>query len=228
MQCARLIETVLVVFGILIEISLAWNNFANPKMTFGQKIWNCFCVYISYYSAWGAWLAFGAHIFSIIACNREGWFRTAYIANEISFAVNSVIMLLFWLILWPWMSEMGMLDTAFAAWYQGLLHLIPWVTTVAELAMTDIALEKTHWKIMVLVMFPVYALANCFGSLVWNADKPGYGNIYGIERWNSHPHMAILLFIIGAFFQGGVFYCLCVIVEKFWPKRAEEEFKSLL
>lgn len=42
-----------------------------------------------------------SHIFSIIACNHEGWFRTAYIATEVSYAANTLIVIVFWLVLWP-------------------------------------------------------------------------------------------------------------------------------
>merc|ERR1719453_376433 len=97
--------------------------------------------------------------------------------------------------------------------------------------MTDIALEKSHWKIMAFVMCPCYMLANCWGSLGWKGidpTLPGYGMIYGVEMWGTHPYFSVPLFIVAAFLQGGLFYCLCSIVEKCWPKREAEKFESLL
>ncbi len=62
---------------------------------------NPLSVIITYYSLWGATLALLAQIFSMIACNREGWFKIAYITTEISYAVNTTIVIVFWFILWP-------------------------------------------------------------------------------------------------------------------------------
>jgi len=44
-------------------------------------------------------------VLSIIACNRNGWYRAAYIATEIAFAINVFVMPAFWLILWPGMIK---------------------------------------------------------------------------------------------------------------------------
>jgi hypothetical protein len=37
----------------------------------------------------------------IIACNRDGWFRFAYISTEISYAVNWIVVIIFWGVLVP-------------------------------------------------------------------------------------------------------------------------------
>lgn len=105
------------------------------------------------------------------------------------------------------------------------------MTTALELYMTDLALEKSHWKIAVFVMCPVYMCANAWGSLNFQllVDTHDNGAVYGIEKWKSNPPLTIFMFIIAGFFQGGIFYCACAIVERCWgPKRAAEEFKSLL
>lgn len=162
LQAARCIKAVIMIANLGINM---WCIYNNASMAPDHMAWNVFAVTISYYSVWGSTIALIAHVTSIIACNKEGWFKTAYMANEISFAVNSVIMIIFWCLLWPLMSHLGMLDNAWTKWYQGLLHFIPWCTTVAELAMTDLALEKTHWKWMAFVMCPCYMSANAWGAL---------------------------------------------------------------
>jgi hypothetical protein len=53
----------------------------------------------------------------------------------------------------------------FMYWYQALLHLIPWVSTVINLAITDMALNKDHWWIAIITMCPFYCLANLWGSM---------------------------------------------------------------
>lgn len=93
MQCARCVKALLVVVNALMNFLFIFANIAQG--------YNPLSVIIVYYSLWGCMWALFSHIFSMIACNREGWFRVAYITTEISFAVNSVIMLVFWIILWP-------------------------------------------------------------------------------------------------------------------------------
>lgn len=122
-------------------------------------------------------------IFSMIACHFEGWFRIAYISTEISFSVNTTIMLIFWLLLWPIMTAAGMLDDTEIRIYQALVHFLPMLTTVTDLAFTDMALEKRHWWIMVLVMCPFYMLANLWGSfnIAILVENNKTGGVYGVE-----------------------------------------------
>jgi len=133
---------------------------------------------LSFYSLWGTTIALFTHIASILACNYEGWFKFAYIATEISYAVNTVIVIFFWCILFPyfWTSlkdQSGPMVT-FILWYNGLIHAIPWITTVSDLYMTDMALEKSHWWIAFLTMCPCYMLFNWWGSMTYgSAMTPG-------------------------------------------------------
>lgn len=223
LQGARCIKALLVFANIFINI---WYISNNVKAMPEKAAWNVFCVTVSFYSLWGSTIAFVAHITSILACNKEGWFRIAYIANEISFAVNSVIMIIFWCLLWPLMSHIGMLDSTATKWYQGLLHFIPWLTTVAELAMTDLALEKSHWKFAFLTMCPFYMCANAWGALNFEYLVKAHenGSVYGVEQWKTNALLTVGMFIIMAFFQSGIYYCLCSIVERCWPKREAEMF----
>ena len=61
---------------------------------------------IAYYSLWGATLALISMIFSIVAIYKESWFRAAYISVEISYAVNTTIMIIFWTFLWSYILKM--------------------------------------------------------------------------------------------------------------------------
>lgn len=70
---------------------------------------NPFAVFATYYSLWGISFALVSQIFSIIAIHREGWFKTAYITTEISYAVNSFIMIGFWFVLMPSLFARGMM-----------------------------------------------------------------------------------------------------------------------
>jgi len=49
--------------------------------------------------------------------------------------------------------------------YQGMMHIIPFVMTVINLAITDMNLNIDHWWIVSLVLFPGYALFNYMGSM---------------------------------------------------------------
>jgi hypothetical protein len=97
MQCARCIKVILTVLNFVMYFFFVFGNIAQGYNPLG--------VIAVYYSLWGCTFAFGSHICSMIACHREGWFKAAYILTEISFAVNSVIMIVFWLILWPMVLE---------------------------------------------------------------------------------------------------------------------------
>jgi len=163
--------------------------------------YNPFTVTLFYYSLWGACTALLSMVFSIIAIRRESWFRVAYISVEISYAVNTTIICVFWLILWP--TVMKYLEAAkakvpadelekqkivftFLIVYQSPLHSIPWVSTVVNLAITDMTLNKRHWWIAVLTLCPGYMIANIWGSLSLGqrqADGKStiYGTIYGVE-----------------------------------------------
>jgi len=119
-------------------------------------------------------------IFSIVAIYKESWFRAAYISVEISYAANTTIFIIFWLVLWPAMTQQidAILAKAtpedkekmagtitFLKWYQGLLHFIPLVSTVINLGITDMTLNKRHWWIAVLTLCPGYMIANLWGSM---------------------------------------------------------------
>lgn len=121
-----------------------------------------------------------------------------------------------------------MLEDAATKWYQGLLHFIPWTTTVVELAITDLALEKSHWKLMGLVMCPCYMAFNALGALTWEPLGKVHknGSVYGVEQWKTNPLLTVFMFIIAGLFQGGLYYCLCLIVEKCWPKREVEVYDT--
>ena len=118
------------------------------------------------------------------------------------------------------------------AWYMALIHAIPFITTVSDLWMTDMALEKSHWWIAFVTMCPFYMVANWIGAMTvgWK-DRPDvseedkYGQIYGPEMWDSNIPLTILYFVIGAAAQGAIFYATAAIIDCMWPKRTNEEYE---
>lgn len=214
LQCARGFKVFLMIFNMWIILT-CWDE----KMNAGRK---AFDIMFGTYSCWGVQLALYSQIASALACNYEAWFKPAYILTELSFAVNTVIMILFWL------GSTHLLRPPFTYVRFAVIvsHLIPFVTTVSDLAMTDMALEKSHWWMTTLIACPFYMLANWFFSFrIGSYGIAGdFTTVYGFEMWTSNVPITMLTFFIGALVQGGLFYCLCSLIEKVWPKRPEEEF----
>lgn len=161
--------------------------------------YNPWMVFLTYYSLWGIALAMFAQLFSIIACYRDGWFKTAYITTEISYAVNSFIMVGFWGILLPRLLSMAPQQPAqpakpmskfetFMAVQGVFVHILPYVSSVLDLYMTDMALEKSHWWIGFVALCPGYMIANLIGSMTLGSliDRR-IGTIYGYEDWTGAP-----------------------------------------
>lgn len=213
-----MIKAILMILNALAYISCFDESVVGTKKPFD--------LYFGTYSMWGVNMAFLSQVFSILACYYEGWFRLAYIATELSFSVNTIVVLIYWPSAWrlflpstPTKNIQSRLTSIFC-------HVTPILTTISDLAMTDMALEKRHWYMMMPFMFPFYACLNYIfsyrlGSFV---HKGKMGDIYGFEKWDTDVPGTLLIFVIGAFLQGGLYYCFSAIVEKIWPKRAEEEF----
>ena len=107
-----------------------------------------------------------------------------------------------------------------------MIHAIPFITTVLDLALTDLALEKSHWWISFITLFPTYMVFNWYGSMTTGSVlTPGQlGNIYGVEMWDSNIPLTIFLFFVAGLVQAGLFYGSAAIVDKVWPKRTNEEY----
>ena len=92
--------------------------------------------------------------------------------------------------------------------------------------LTDMALEKSHWWISLITMFPCYMIPNWIGSMtIGSVITPGQlGNIYGVEQWADNVPLTIFLFFVASLIQAGLFYGTAALVDKIWPKRAAEEF----
>lgn len=191
---------------------------------------NPILVSITFYSYWGMLSALFSQLFSIIACNREGWFKTAYLATEFSYAVNTMVMFFFWVILMPnvllYPKEGGLRPRGQLEMFFGItMHIVPWITNILDLYMTDMALEKSHWWIGFVAVFPFYMLCNIWGSFAFGDLQTGdKGTLYGFEDWINKVPLSLFLFLLMATLQGAFFYCSAVCVEKKWPKRPEEEF----
>ena len=200
------------IFNIILSVPILLANISNPFFALG------------FYSLWGSFIALGSHIFSIIACNRDGWFKVAYISTEISYAVNWIVVLIFWLYLVPVGLQRGEdsgveFPTSMLV-YQGCLHAIPLLTTISDLWMTDMALEKSHTWIAFVVMFPCYMMAN-WGVATLVRDT---GTIYGVEDWNNNPGTTMFVFFLAGIAQAFIFWISCAILDWIYPKRADEEF----
>ena len=115
-------------------------------------------------------------------------------------------------------------ELTFFLWYNGIIHAIPFITTVVDLWMTDMALEKSHWWISFITFFPCYMIQNWIGSMtIGSVIKPGQiGNIYGVEMWDTNVPLTIFLFFIGGLIQAGLFYGSAACIDKIWPKRTSE------
>mgnify|MGYP006169900549 CR=1 FL=1 len=140
-----------------------------------------FFVLIGYYSVWGATLSTFSMLFSVFAMYKESWFRPAFISVEISYSVNLTIMWIFWLVIWPVMTKGGADSISNAKTpeakkaaedffsymkiYYTIIHVLPFVSTVINLAVTDMALNKSHWWIAVLTLCPFYLVFNMWASL---------------------------------------------------------------
>ena len=142
---------------------------------------------LSFYSLWGTTIALFTHIASILACNYEGWFKFAYFLTEISFATNTVIVIIYWSLLFPAVMIDAAGDSSpevtFILWYLGLIHSVPWITTVTDIYITDMVLEKSHWWVAFLTVCPVYMVFNWYGSMTYGSvvNDGKKGDIYGFE-----------------------------------------------
>lgn len=155
---SKFVCVILLIVNFIINIPIFMSNATNPLYA------------LAFYSLWGTTTAFLAIIFSCLAMSYEGWFKIAFITTEISYSVNIIVVFVFWLVLWPgFMSSLEGVERTgeitFLIWYQGLIHAIPFITTVLDLWMTDMALEKSHWWISMITMFPCYMIPNWIGSM---------------------------------------------------------------
>ena len=96
--CARFIKAI-----VLIVALLWW------VVTLGMQIvqgFNPIDVQIYYYSLWGLFISIIAMVMSIVAVYKESWYRSAFIWCEISYGANLMIVILFWGMLWPQVTQL--------------------------------------------------------------------------------------------------------------------------
>ena len=89
LKCQRLFGAFLVTINLAMSIPLFISNASGLLYA------------LAFYSIWGTMSALIALLSSVIAMDTEGWFKFAYIATEVSFAINIVVFLIFWIVLWP-------------------------------------------------------------------------------------------------------------------------------
>ena len=87
--CSRTVCVILLIINLIMNIPVMLSNASNPLYA------------LAFYSLWGTTTALLQIIFSNLATCYEVFFRPAYIITEISYSVNIVVVLVFWLILWP-------------------------------------------------------------------------------------------------------------------------------
>ena len=112
-----------------------------------------------------------------------------------------------------------------------IIHAIPWITTVVDLWMTDMALEKSHTWIVFVTMCPCYMVANWIGAMtVGQPGAPGQpnniGQIYGPEMWDSNIPLTMFYFFLLACVQALIFYATTSIIDCIWPKRFAETLEQ--
>jgi len=115
----------------------------------------------------------------------------------------------------------------FGLWYQGLMHAIPMITTILNLWMTDMAIERSHWWMSFITLFPVYMCFNWWGAMnVGSLVVPGRkGDIYGFEFWATNVPLTIFLFFLTGLLQGFIHWITAVIIDRIWPKRNSELYE---
>lgn len=107
------------------------------------------------------------------------------------------------------------------------MHTIPMLTTILNLWMTDMALERSHWWMSFIAMFPIYMLCNWYGAMnVGSLVVPGRkGDIYGMEFWATNVPLTIFLFFLLACFQALLHWGTAALMDRIWPKRQSEYYE---
>lgn len=61
---------------------------------------------------------------------------------------------------------------------------------------------------------------------IGSVRHPGrYGQLYGVEFWDTSVALTIFLFFIYGMIQAGIHYGTAILVDRIWSKRAAEEFE---
>lgn len=120
---------------------------------------------------------------------------------EISCGMNAVTVILFWTVLAPMVFPTIDWSHFMSAW-MGVrmitLHTVPFLTTYANLILSDVTMIPSDWK-MVAAIGVVYQFANYIGTKEMGAP------IYPIADWKSVPETSFLYTLAG-FAMGGFFY----------------------
>lgn len=159
---------------------------------------NDFLFLFYYESYWGLIFGLVGILSSIKACNSPEWQKAAVVTMELALAFNIGITMLFWFVfsysIFDRLTWEG--EDLFLRFYLSLLHSVPLLCTVMNIAFTDIVLIKKDWK-LVFVVALTYILANGVGSLAL-----GHG-LYPVVNWVS-PFSTILIFVCQATVLSGM------------------------
>lgn len=178
---------------------------------------------IGFYSLWGSTITFFQHISTFLASNDKKWFKTAYYLTEIAYSVNFVIVIIFWGYMVPKEIERcekgGKPLPTWEYYYNAVIHGIPFITSITDLYITDMALERDHTWIAFSVMSPAYMFFNWYAAVFVTKT----GTIYGVEQWFKAPLETVGIFIIAGCIQAGIFWVSCPMFDEIWPMRPKEE-----
>lgn len=147
--------------------------------------------FLYYFTYWGLIASIVSLATSIKAVSApERYQQAAVVSSEISLSLNFVITILFW----TYMAPMVFRDLE----WQGIdlflriqlsaLHVIPLLSTLANVVLTDITFFKRDWK-LVMMTGCSYTLANCLGSLAL-----GHA-LYPVVDWQV-PTETVMFFVI--------------------------------
>lgn len=135
-----------------------------------------------YESEWG-FLITMAHLgMSMVACENKAWNKWAVVTAEIALGFDLIIEPLFWAAIAPSVfPDMGWsgIDLYWRI-EMSIVHMIPLVSMVIQLYMTDMVFLKKDWKMC-------FTAGVCYIFADWLGFKNEGHPMYPVVDWSSYP-----------------------------------------
>lgn len=176
-----------------------------------------------FFSFWG----FLANLISLVASMQsvqkpEVFQQIAVVSTEISFSMNFVISLIFWVSMascvFKDLDEWTGINI-FLRIYVFVLHTLPLASTSINLYLTDITFYKQDWKIVLIVGLS-YMIANCIGCVVL-----GHRLYPGVD-WDV-PILSIMIFTSISGLMSAVHFGVSHLISKHKTKQRKSKDKAL-